>query len=523
MYKVFFVDDEASMRTGIRESIDWDKAGFALAGEAPDGEMALSLMQDIMPDILLTDVKMPFMDGLELARRTRKTMPWIKIVIISGHDEFEYAKQAITIGVEDYLLKPVTSSQLIETLNEIAGRIEEEKEKLRNVEELLEGTRRVRAERLISDLLYGGIGVKNALAMAEELDLPVAADYYMVMQIELYLSSNKNYNYFYNARDCALGVLIGWENAIFFSQGSDRVICVLKGADPRALEEDAYNCAHAVKYEVERNGPCSVAVAIGSIVTDIKKWPKSLADADAARRYINLTGRKQIISVQDINAGGLIPFSKVNRLPTIDKLRYATEADIPEFVEDCMTSADSAGVASFMFVNYIFVDILIAASKIIEELGGDANEALSGYSDISGLLSANSDMENAKQILTSILGRIIEYRNAAIGSKYNEVIVKAQEYIQKNYSEQDISLHSVAKEVNISPNHFSTIFSQETGETFISYITRVRLEQAKALLKTTAMRTSEIGYEVGYNDTHYFSYVFKKNTGMTPKEFRAGL
>ena len=404
MYKVFFVDDEASMRTGIRESIDWDKAGFTLAGEAPDGEMALSLMQDIMPDILLTDVRMPFMDGIELARRTRKTMPWIKIVILSGHDEFEYAKQAITIGVEDYLLKPVTSGQLIETLNEIAGRIEQEKERLRSVEELIEGTRRARAEKLLSDMLYGGISAGDALAMAGELGLPVAADCYLAMQAEIFLSPGESYN----ARECALGVLDGWENAMFFGQGPDRVVCVLKGTDPAALEEDAYTCAQAVKYEAERNGPCSVAVAIGSIVTEIERWPDSLADADAARRSMGLDGRRQI-----------------------------------------------AGTA-------------------------------------------------------------------VAGSKYGEVIQKAQEYIRKNYSEQDISLHSVAKEVNISPNHFSTIFSQETGETFICYITRVRLDRAKALLRTTQMRTSEIGYEVGYNDTHYFSYVFKKNTGMTPKEYRSG-
>lgn len=247
MYKVFFVDDEAAMRTGIRNNIDWDSSSFSLAGEAPDGEMALSLMQDIMPDILITDVRMPFMDGIELARRTRKTMPWVKIIILSGHDEFEYAQQAISIGVEDYLLKPVTSVMLIKALDKIAAKIEEEKERF------------------------------------------------------------------------------------------------------------------------------------------------------------SLINRNQIISV---------------------------------------------------------------------------------------------------------------------GLKYNDVIVKAQEYIQKNYHQQSISLHSVAKEVNISPNHFSAIYSQETGETFINYVTRIRLEHAKILLKTTNMRTSEVGYEVGYNDTHYFSYVFKKNMGITPKEYR---
>ena len=405
MYKVFFVDDEASMRAGIRDSIDWDNSGFVLAGEAPDGEMALWLMQEIKPDILITDVRMPFMDGIELSRKAKKTMPWIKIVILSGHDEFEYAKQAISIGVEDYLLKPVTSTKLMETLNVIAGRIEEEKEKLRSVEELIAGTRKVKIERLISDLLYGGIDVESALAQAEELKLPITGNYYLVMYIELHRSFDESDRYYYNACECAQGVLSDWENAIYLSQGADRVVCVLKGPDPDALVEDAYTCAQAVKYEVERDGPCLVAVAIGSVVSDIADWPKSLADADISRRYLSSTNRYQIVC-------------------------------------------------------------------------------------------------------------------AAIGSKYNDVIIKAQDHIRDNYADKDISLHSVAKEVNISPNHFSTIFRQETGETFINYITKVRVTHAKELLKTTQMRTSDVGYEVGYNDTHYFSYVFKKNTGMTPTEFR---
>ena len=434
MYKVFFVDDEASMRAGIRDSVDWDNSDFTLSGEAPDGEMALSLMHEIMPDILITDVRMPFMDGIELARRVKKTMPWIKIIILSGHDEFEYAKQAIAIGVEDYLLKPVTSEKLMEILSDVAGRIEEEKEKLRNVEELIRGTKKVKIERLISDLLYGGISAEDALSLAEELNLSIVGNYYLVMHIELHRPIDESYDYFYNAGDCVVSVLDGWENAIYLNQGADRVVCVLKGPDPDSLEEDAYTCAQAVKYEVERNGPCFVAVAIGTIVSDIKEWPKSLEDADIARRWLTLTNRKQIISTGDINVD-----------------------------------------------SHMRVDILTAASEIIEELGG---------------------------------------RDAATDSKYSEVITKAREFIKNNYADKDISLHTVAKEVSISPNHFSTIFSQETGETFIGHITRVRLEEAKILLKTTQMRVSDIGYEVGYNDTQYFGYVFKKHTGMTPKEFR---
>ena len=361
MYKVFFVDDEASMRTGIRDSIEWDDSGFILAGEAPDGEMALSLMQEIMPDILITDVRMPFMDGIELSREAKKTMPWIKIIILSGHDEFEYAKQAISIGVEDYLLKPVTSAKLMETLGEIADRID--KERRSNVENLVE-------------------------------------------------------------------------------------------------------------------------------------------------------------SMLDINKLDLIPFSEFNKLPVIEKLRYASRTDVPRFVEDYLESFDSTSKTSFIFIYYIFMDVLLSAAKIIEELGGDAKEVLAEYFTAGSLLSDDTGVDRIKTLLTSVLESVIDFRDAATGSKYHGIINKAQEFIQKNYSDKDISLHSVAREVNVSPNHFSTIFSRETGETLISYLTRVRLEKAKELLKTTQMRTSDISYEVGYNDTHYFSYVFKKHTGMTPKEFR---
>ena len=361
MYKVFFVDDEASMRAGIRESIDWDESGFTLAGEAPDGEMALSLMQEIMPDILITDIRMPFMDGIELSRQAKKIMPWVKIVILSGHDEFEYAKQAIAIGVEDYLLKPVTSSKLMETLTEIADRID--KERRSNVENL-------------------------------------------------------------------------------------------------------------------------------------------------------------IASMQDISTSGKIPLVNIDKLPIIDKLRYASKADAPRFVEDYLDSFDSTAISSIIFLYYIFMDILLSAAKIIEEFGGDAKEVLSEYFDAGKMIQDDTGIARVKTMLTSLLECVIEFRDAATGSKYSDIIVKAQEYIKKNYSDKDISLHTVAKEVSISPNHFSTIFSRETGETFISYITGVRIEQAKVLLKTTQLRTSDVGYDVGYNDTQYFSYVFKKQTGMTQKEFR---
>ncbi len=362
MYKVFFADDEAAMRAGIR-NLNWDNSGCMLAGEAPDGEMALSLMQDILPDILLTDVKMPFMDGIELARHTKLNMPWVKIIILSGHDEFEYARRAITVGVEDYILKPVTPAKLFEALASAVEKIEDEKERQR-------------------------------------------------------------------------------------------------------------------------------------------------------------LGRDRLLKSLDVSVSGLIPRAEADRLSFADRLRYADREDIPGLITEYLNKFDQEIAISFLFLNYMFMDIISIASKEIAELGGDPRSVLSGYSAPGMLIEAISDAETAKQSIAAILERVIDFRDTVTGTRNINAVRKAKDYIQKHFRRQDITLISVAKEVYISPNHLSTMFSRETGETFINYITRLRLEQAKVLLKTTDMRTADIAYEVGYNDTHYFSYVFKKNTGLTPKGYR---
>ncbi|MCL2129541.1 MAG: response regulator, partial [Treponema sp.] len=136
MYKVFLADDEIVVREGIRNSIPWEKTSYSLTGEAPDGEIALSMIQDIKPDIVITDIRMPFMDGLKLSRIIKKTLPWIKIIILSGHDEFEYAREAISIGIDEYLLKPVSAQEMLKTMDKLAKQIDEEKEELLGMADL---------------------------------------------------------------------------------------------------------------------------------------------------------------------------------------------------------------------------------------------------------------------------------------------------------------------------------------------------------------------------------------------------
>ena len=160
MYKVFLVDDEIVIRENIRNSFPWEGNGgseFTLVGEAPDGEIALQTMQDVKPDILITDIRMPFMDGMQLCEAVSHTMPWVQIVILSGYDDFAYAQQAISLGVKEYLLKPVSAQQLLEVLQRIAGRIREQRRQqadIQRIKEQFASSSAFLREKLLSEALF---------------------------------------------------------------------------------------------------------------------------------------------------------------------------------------------------------------------------------------------------------------------------------------------------------------------------------------------------------------------------------
>ena len=166
MYSVLIVDDEPIVLEGIRTTIDWENSNFSFAGEASDGEIALSMIQEIKPDILITDIKMPFMDGLALSAAIKKIQPWIKIIILSGHDEFDYAKKAISIGIEDYLLKPFTSKEIILSLQKAAERIDRERNQLSDInrmKEELKSSEKIVQRDFLSAVVHGEIDVASVM------------------------------------------------------------------------------------------------------------------------------------------------------------------------------------------------------------------------------------------------------------------------------------------------------------------------------------------------------------------------
>ena len=374
MYKVFLAEDEIVVREGIRNSIPWEKTPYTMTGEAPDGEVALSMILDIKPDILITDIRMPFIDGLALSRIVKKTLPWIKIIILSGHDEFEYAREAISIGVEEYLLKPVSSQEMLKTLEKMAKRIDLEKEEL--------------------------LGLKSLKSQSRPSQ----------------------------ANETGLGREVS-------------------GFDPAGL--------------------------------------------------LNIDG--------DI---------------FVTKLKYAAKKDIDSIVQEYITMLGNSWGENPILIYFLFGEIIVSASKIAEPLGGNIKEIAPFSLSHETTQEITGSPEAFSRIIKTLLAALFEFRDSHTTGRYQSIIVKAKEYIDGNFAASDISLYSTAAHVGISPNHLSTVFAQETGENFIEYLTKVRIERAKLLLKSTAMKSSDIASETGFSDPNYFSYIFKKNTGLSPREFR---
>ena len=524
MYSVFLVDDEPIVLEGISSKINWEEAGFSFAGEATDGEIALSMIHELKPDILITDIKMPFMDGLELSAAIKKTQPWIKIIILSGHDEFDYAKKAISIGVEDYLLKPFTSEEVITSLKKIAAQIDRERTQLSDIsrmkEELKTHEKLVQKE-FLNNLVHGSADMTNLMSKCQELGIDLLSRCYklIISRVE-----SRSHNMTNQQEACSrLNSYSGtWEQTYSFFHHSNRLVCICKGSSPDELDETVFRLAETIEHIATQNEDCYVITGIGKTVDHLSLIPSSYEDAKKITEADNSKNPQNlIISSDDISPNTTNGYLELKENdPLVDRLKYASKNDVSAIIEESMALIyDNPGQFN-VFASYLLVDMIFAVSKLVESLGGDIKQLNPEILQRQFVDNAVRDENNFVKTLEGVLNFALEYRDSRMTGKYGDTILKAKKYIEENYADQNTTLTSVAEAVAMSPNHFSSIFSHECKTTFIEYLTNVRIENAKRLMKETDMKGYDIAYECGFSDPHYFSYIFKKNTGLSPREYK---
>ena len=366
MIKVFLVEDEAIIRRGIKKNVEWEKNGFEFVGEAGDGEYAYPQILKTEPDILITDIKMPFMDGLELSHLVKKILPNTKIIILSGYNEFEYAKEAITIGISEYLLKPVTAASLTAVLRKVKEEIREEKEKSR--------------------------------------------------LLERYFVSYEKYNAFLDKTDYT-------------------------GVDRKLIQ---------------------------------------------------------------------------------DFLKLGSAGEEGMFIDEYLAAVGENNYRSFLLRQYMTIDIFFCVQEFLKGLSVCADEIPPELGDIKYIPKIVVSEEQTVSYLKELFAFAISERDRVSGHRYGSLIDTAKQYLAEHFESNDVSLNTVAAQVGVSSSYFSSIFKQETGQSFVEYLTKLRIDKACELLRCTTLRTAEIGERVGYNDPHYFSATFKKVTGVSPKDYKNG-
>lgn len=527
MYSVFLVEDEIAIREGLKSGFPWEQYGFAFVGDAEDGEMALPLILQAKPDVLITDIRMPFMDGIDLSKMVKKELPDTRIIIISGFDDFSYAQEAISIGVDKYVLKPITKDKLAEVLTVVKSKLDTEQEKndylgqFRMENQEYEQFSRIR---FFNQLMAGAMSVSEIYEKSKELSLDLDAEYYNLILLNVvHKSSEVKSSTYSNAMaqlsDQLSSYFMVCPEYIFFHWNLDSYGIIIKGDDV-TIKTHTRNCIENISrrcsdFEKDINW----YLAEGKEITRFSEFVDSFnyANKKLSCRYMSPKGH--IFTDENVKALN----SKQENTSVVDQklvglfLENGMKEEILGFIDNLVPGNTSEALNSLLFSRYFAMTMYICICDYIKKLGHDPAKELE--EDVREKLES----EEGEGILT-IVGKMMEdaigLRDGESQKQYKGQLLAAMRYVDEHFSDVNLCLNDVAKEINISPSYLSAMFSREAKTTFVEYMTGKRMEAAADLLKSTEEKTSAIAEKVGYKDSHYFGFIFKKTYGVSPKEYR---
>lgn len=533
MIKVFLVEDEITIREGIKKRMAWEENGFLFAGEADNGETALPMIKRIRPDILITDIKMPFTDGLELSRKVRESFPDIKIILLSGYDDFAYARKAIEIGVTDYLLKPVTANKLLEVLLEVKQSLIGERKRQKLLQEQIcagSENRSLENYRFFEDLICARIPVEELRKRGEAVGIPGDAGAYNLCLFKITGNGFEDKEAY---REQLVQLEHGLEEYFqtkpgiwYFDRITEGTALLAVGKDEGKVQSLIEESLNEFVKRVDA-AEFSYFAGVGETVGGLEQIPECFQSADKMFSYRFFSEKSKILySRRDENEQRQGRFNllslDLDKKTVLNFLKSGLKRDIRLFVDKYLKKIGGGYFDILMFRQYILLDVNLVVRQFLTEVGCGQEEILCQFQAFPNPELFTGSQESAREYLIKCFEMSMDLRDAAAANKYTAVIEHARNYINEHFADSQISLKITAAAVNMSPNHFSKIFSQETGMTFVEYLTQRRMQRAKELLRTTDIKISDVGYDVGYKDFHYFYNLFKKLEGCTPRDYRRG-
>ncbi|HOJ09051.1 MAG TPA: response regulator [Clostridiales bacterium] len=538
MLNVLIVDDEKATRDGLAQCIDWEMYGMTVIGEAAEGKEALKIMDRIPVDIVVSDVVMPVMDGIQLVAAINKNKPDTKVILVSGYSDIPYLKSAISLGAVDYIFKPVKLKELKAVLSRISSHFEKQMEQKKIFNEMknkLEQSIPYLRERFITKLISGKIqDDTNILEQISFLGMNLNLNgYFSVMTVSMESEHEAGRKL---AGDNELYKMVGLSalqeyfdaSTRIWSMSIDEVNFVLLLSTDYTIDYNmSLKIASEIQQIINQYTGYSISIGIGSEVARLTKAYISYQQAIRALEQKFFLGEGQIIHFNDIQnvtfSKGFYPEGIVDEI--IDMVRLGNKERVEILVDRMFEDIFQNSCLNLKLVqNICFEAVTLANRQLLQARAIDeSHEAgLLDMSTLKDIFKPKSLKEThiwLKNLLYDAAERICTVQSNISKNIIIEFIKKA---INDKYHE-DISLLTMALEFCLTPNYLCLIFKKETGETFNDYLTKVRVQNARELLKDPTYKIYEIAEMVGYRDSDYFARVFKKITGFTPSEFRKGL
>ena len=528
LYSVLLVDDEEEVFSVIQKKLDWETMGFTVAGYARNGVEALELAEKVQPDVVMTDIKMPYMDGLTLSRRLKEAYENIKIIIFSGFDEFEYAKEAIKIEAEEYILKPINANELKEVFERIKTNLDRELDEKRNMDKLRQyylESLPVLQEKFYTSLIEGRIPEEKMDQYLASYQIDLEAPYYIATVLHISITDLPP-----EIDPLLLGISVKklaeehlaeqW-NAKTVTYLGD--IIVLAQLQEKGEVTDYTDAMDKFCKLAKRVCGARVTAGVGYVCDSINDLSLSYQGARSAVSYRVLYGNTRAINIAEIDPQKDVDatWEEQSIHQIFKKIKTGDKKAVEEAVSDCISHFSRNGT-SLQKYRILIMELIAEIFRFgnnnqlnMEQIFGENNDV---YSEALQLESPEALKEWLADVALKMQEMVLSERQDTTKS----FVTSAVEYVKEHYADQNLTVETMCKNLGVSAAYFSTIFKKETGKTFINYLTDYRMEQAVEFLMTGDDKTYVIAEKTGYSDPNYFSYVFKKQFGMSPSKYKAG-
>ena len=524
LFRILIVDDEYNVREGLKCLINWEENGFSITDEAQNGKAALECIKHERPNLVITDVRMPVMDGIELLTHIRTHYPGIRVIILSGYSDFSYAKSAIKGGADDYLLKPVDEDELVSLL----GRMRQEIEKDIVTKQKEHVISPVVRDKLLNDIAKSrknGKQIENLLQL-HGFDLQKGP--YILLLLEPDAHGCNDYGSgedgleleMFVIRNISEEILLNHARGYVFADTQSRTAILLAGKEQEDLREGASKFIKELQPLLSDTLKTTFSFGVGCTANTNENISCSYYTALKALEKRFFMGKSHVTYYDDLKekAENCSNNTDFDIKPLLNSVKAHDVSSIEAIIDGMFISINDRFDEQDEVKGFI-LNVMLELSKIPYENAVIVRGLLSETGEFFGTINDFRTIYELMEFFSSYCFKLAEALMDSWESTPREVISRTIDYINEHYSE-DISLKQISNNVFLCESYLGKLFEQATGENFNDYLTRIRIEKAQQLMKSE-MKVYEIAQKVGYKSIDYFRKQFKLVAGIGPLEYKA--